>query len=193
MLGETIAPRAIFASIMGIVGVFIILSDRIGNMHYDQEALNGAAAILVSALLYAYNLILQRRQAQIASPKEVVFAQSLSVAMFLFIAAPLSWVLAPLAGIPELPLPALPPMADMPSLILAAVLGTVSLGLLSWAYARAEAQILVATEYTAFIWAALLGWIFYAEAVTLATLSGASLIVAGCIIASREAPKKAVT
>jgi S-adenosylmethionine uptake transporter len=58
--------------------------------------------------------------------------------------------------------------------------------LLSWAYGRAEAQVLLPIEYTAFVWAALFGWLFFAEAVTLETMAGVALIVIGCWIAARR-------
>ncbi len=84
---------------------------------------------------------------------------------------------------------AVSPSSDLlPSLATAAMLGFVSLLLLSWAYARAEAKILIPVEYTAFIWAALLGWLVFAEAVTAATLAGTSLIVVGCLVAARQQP-----
>jgi S-adenosylmethionine uptake transporter len=62
--------------------------------------------------------------------------------------------------------------------------------LLSWAYARAQAQVLVTIEYTAFIWASIFGWLFFREAVTLPTIIGTSLIVTGCIIATRQKPAR---
>ena len=49
-------------------------------------------------------------------------------------------------------------------------------------------MILGPVEYTAFIWAALFGWLVFAEAVTLATLAGTALIVAGCLVAARQDP-----
>ena len=58
--------------------------------------------------------------------------------------------------------------------------------LMSWAYARAEAQRLVPIEYTAFLWAALVGWFAFNEPVTPATLAGTALIVIGCLIATRQ-------
>nr|MBP6480399.1 DMT family transporter [Pseudomonadales bacterium] len=60
----------------------------------------------------------------------------------------------------------------------------VALGLLAWAYARAEAQVLLTVEYTAFIWAAALGWVLFGETLSGATLLGTALIVAGCILAN---------
>ena len=43
---------------------------------------------------------------------------------------------------------------------------------------------LVTVEYTAFVWAALLGWFMFGEKLTAATLAGTALIVAGCIAAN---------
>jgi S-adenosylmethionine uptake transporter len=79
-----------------------------------------------------------------------------------------------------------PPAANWPMLLFAACLAITSMLLLSWAYARAEASYLAATEYTAFLWAMLFGWLFFDEGVSLFTLAGAALIVAGCILAARR-------
>ena len=82
---------------------------------------------------------------------------------------------------------AVPDASHWPWLIMAAALSTSSGLLLSWAYARAEASYLAATEYTAFLWAALFGWLFFAEPLSPYTLAGAMLIVAGCLLAARKA------
>ena len=121
-----------------------------------------------------YNLILARRQAQIAGPIEIAFFQNLFVAATLSLAAP--WLLMPFS------------VGAAPMIGGAAVLAIVSLLLLSWAYARAEAQILIPVEYTAFVWAALFGWLFFAEPVTLPVLAGTALIVVGSLIAARAKP-----
>src|SRR3546814_1390635 len=70
LLKERIGRRAIGASLLGLVGVAVILSGRVRG-DYDTDALLGAGAVLVSAVLFAWNLILQRQQAQLASPIEV--------------------------------------------------------------------------------------------------------------------------
>jgi S-adenosylmethionine uptake transporter len=173
VLGERIGRESIIASLLGLGGVLVILSARVTG-DYDREVLMGIGAIFVSAVLYAFNLILQRRQAQIASPTEIVFFQNLTAGSVLLLGAPL------LAVVPD--------TAHLPGLAGSALLSVVSLLLLSWAYARAEAQVLVPVEYTAFIWAALFGWLFYSEAVRATTVVGTVLIVAGCIIAARRRP-----
>jgi S-adenosylmethionine uptake transporter len=81
------------------------------------------------------------------------------------------------------------PAADLiPQLAAAAVLGIVSILMLSWAYARAEAKVLIPVEYTAFGWAAIGGWLLFSEAVTWATLAGTLLIVGGCLVAASQKP-----
>ena len=173
LLGEKIGREAVWASLAGLAGVAIILTGKFSG-DYTQDSLWGALAVLFSAVMYAYNLVLARKQAQQAGPIEIVFFQSLLVSAVLALAAP--WFLAPL------------PMVKLPMLTAASALAIVSLLLLSWAYARAEAQILIPVEYTGFIWAMLFGWMFFSEPVTLATLLGTGLIVAGSLIAARAKP-----
>ncbi len=175
MLGETIGGRALFASVIGLVGALIIIGGNMGSDYSEQVGL-GIAAILLSALLYAYNLILQRQQALIAQPVEIAFFQNATVVTVYLLLAPF------LAKVPE--------PAQVGELLLAGLLGIISLMLVSWAYARAEANILIPVEYTSFIWAALLGWLIFAEAVTLATLAGTALIVGGCLVAARQQPER---
>jgi S-adenosylmethionine uptake transporter len=173
MLGETIGREAIWASLAGLGGVAIIMAGRLSG-DYDEGHIWGAAAVLFSAVVFAYNLILARRQAQVAGPIEIAFFQNLFVAVTLSLAAP--WFLEPFS------------VADAPMIAGAATLAIISLLLLSWAYARAEAQVLIPVEYTAFVWAALFGWLFFSEPVTLPVLAGTALIVSGSLIAARAKP-----
>ena len=173
MLGEKIGREAILASIAGLAGVAVILYGKFSG-HYSSNAMWGALAVLFSAVLFAYNLILARQQAQAAGPIEIAFFQNLLTASVLALAAP--WFLAPLVT------------AKIPMLLTAASLAIFSLLLMSWAYARAEAQILIPVEYTAFVWAVLFGWVFFDEPVTLTTLAGTALIIGGSLIAARVKP-----
>ena len=172
-LGEKIGPRSIAASLLGLAGVIVIVAGKLGG-DYSDEALWAVGAVFLSAIFYAYNLILARRQAKMAEPMEIAFFQNFFVAAILALGAP--WFLA------------VPAAGQAPNIVGAAVLATSSLLLLSWAYARAETQILATTEYTGFLWAMLFGWFFFGEAVTLPTLTGAVLIVAACLIVARKAP-----
>jgi S-adenosylmethionine uptake transporter len=169
LLGEKVGRHSVMASVLGILGVAVLLAARIAAT--GDRNLFGVAAILLSAIFYAWNIILMRQQALLASPTEVAFFQNLTMGGFLLLVAPFFAII--------------PDAHHMPMLALSAALAFCSLLLLSWAYARAEAQVLVPVEYTAFIWASIMGAIFYAEPVTGTTIIGASFIVAGCVIAAR--------
>ena len=172
MLGETIGRRAILASLLGLAGVVVIAAARLGQGGYDRQAAWGIAAILASAVLYAFNLILQKRQAGLAAPIEVAAFQALTTSLFLLLVAP--W------------LAVAPPLGVMGHVTGAALLAAVSLMLISWGYGRAETQVLLPLEYSAFIWAAIMGWVMFGEGLSLPTVAGAALIVVGCWIASRK-------
>ena len=157
-------------AMLGLVGVAVILSGRISG-RYDADALLGALSVLASAVLFAWNLIIQRQQAQLASPIEVAFFQHLVMLGVFILGAP-SYAQIPIAQ-------------AIPLILLAATLAFTSLAALAWAYARAEAQRLIPGEYTAFVWAAIVGWIAFGEPLAWSTAAGALLIVAGCLIAAR--------
>ncbi len=178
LLGEVIRPTAVAAALLGIGGVLVIGWGRFGQGHYAPDAMLGVAAVLVSAMFYAVNLVLQRRQALLAGPVEVALFQNLFTGLMLLVAAP--WLLA------------WPSLGAISYIGLAAVLAVGAILLLSWAYARAEAQALVPTEYTGFLWAALFGWLWFGERVTPAIIAGAGLIVVGCLIAARQPTEQTV-
>jgi len=173
ILKETIGRQAIAASVLGLIGVVVIAASQQARENAHPEAAMGIAAILLSACLYAWNLILQRQQALLAKPAEVVLFQSTVATLVLLCAAP--WLLV------------IPPAEAWQSIGASAILAVIALLLASWAYGRAETQALVPYEYTAFLWAALLGWIAFDEKLTLPTVLGAVLIVVGCLVA---APRK---
>jgi S-adenosylmethionine uptake transporter len=107
----------------------------------------------------------------VSGPEEVAFFQNAVTALVLL--PGLLWV-APA-----------PTPAALGWIVTSAALSAASLMLMTWAYARAETRVLVPLEYTAFIWAAIVGWLMFGEALTLRTLAGVALIVAGCLIAVR--------
>ena len=123
-------------------------------------------------MIYAFNIIVMRRQAQHAGPIEIAFFQNLVIGSVL------------LASVPVMGMPPMP-TGHWGELLFAAGLAIGSLMLLGWSYARAGAAYLSTTEYTAFLWAMLLGWLRFGEHVSPFTMLGAALIVAGCLVAAR--------
>lgn len=171
LLGEMISRAAVQASLLGFAGTLVIVGGRIGQGQFDDGAALGVAALFVSALLYAYNFIVIRRQAQVAAALEIATFHSGVSAVVLLLMAPLLWQT--------------PQVAALPPLGIAAVLTVCGSFAIAYAYARAPASALVPTEYSGFVWAAITGWVFFREVVTWPTLAGTVLIVTGCWIAAR--------
>jgi drug/metabolite transporter (DMT)-like permease len=170
-LGERVGRKAVFASIMALCGVLVVMIGH-GRGVAGPEAFHGAIAVLGSAVLYAVNLVIARMQSQAARPGEIAFFQALVITATLALAAP--W----LAVVPE--------AAQWPKLVLAAGLATASLWLLGWAYAHGDTGFLATTEYTSFVYAAVLGFLVFGERVSAFTLSGAAIIVVACLYAARR-------
>ena len=169
ILHEQINRRAIVASVIGLIGAGVVIGGRLSG-DYNFQMGQGILAILCSAVLYAYNLILQRQQALVAAPIEIGFFQNLTVILVFGALAPI--------------LAVVPPPAIAPQLLIASILGLFSMLMMSWAYARAPASTLLPVEYTAFAGAALFGWVFFSEAITSTTVLGTAMIVTGCLVAA---------
>jgi len=86
-LGEEVGSSALLASALGIAGVVVIVAGKF-QLGYSREAVLGLSALFGSAVLYALNLVLQRKLAQVAAPIEVGFFQSVFSLPLLALAAP---------------------------------------------------------------------------------------------------------
>lgn len=171
ILGERIGSNAKLAAVLGFGGVMVVVGGELMAVDEGSDAV-GMAAVLLSAVMYAFNLVLQRMQALVARPLEIAFYQNSIVFLMLLVGVPfaVSWPAS---------------SHQWGGAALAAGFAVGSLMLMSLAYRQAEAQRLVVIEYTAFIWAAILGWWFFAEPVTARTLLGTGLIVLGCLVSAR--------
>jgi S-adenosylmethionine uptake transporter len=171
-LDEHVDRRSLIGALVAFGGVVVIVLGQ-AHAHVANDILLGVAAIICSALCYAVNIVLMRHQALAAKPLEINFFQSLTVMVL--------WLLVvPLVGAPAWPGP------NWGWIILAAMLSTSGTLLFAWGYARGPASYLAVTEYSGFLWASLMGWLVFAERVSLYTAIGAGLIVGGCIIAARR-------
>ena len=173
ILGERIRQRALAGCAVSLSGVVLI--GLVGGTRGDSSWA-GLAAVLGSAVLYGWNLVIQRQQALAASPLEAVTFQTVLVAL----------ILAP----PTAVIGQAPPLDLWPVLAGAAGLGVLSAMLATSAYARAEAQALAPLEFTAFIWAALFGFIGFGEVPGWWTYAGCALIVAGSAVATGDRATK---
>lgn len=172
VLDETVGRTSVLGSLAAFGGVIVIVLGQ-ARAQATPGVLLGVAAILASALCYALNIVLMRRQALAARPLEINFFQSMTV-MALWLGA------VPFVGAPEWP------QLEWRWVVVACLMSTSGTLLFAWAYARGEASYLAVTEYSAFLWASALGWLVFSEPVPPATLFGALLIVGGCLVAARR-------
>ena len=171
-LREKLAGRSIAGAVAAFAGVLVIVLGQ-ARAEVRPDVLLGIAAILGSAVCYSVNILMMRWQALAAKPLEINFFQALVVLLI--------WIAAlPVVGIPAWP------RGQVAWIVLAAIMSTSGGLLFAWAYARGEASYLAVTEYSAFLWASLLGWLVFRERVSLYTLAGALLIVGGCLAAARR-------
>jgi len=170
-LDERVGPRSIAGALGAFAGVIVIILGQT-RANVGGDVLLGIASIIASALCYAVNIVLMRHQALAAKPLEINFFQCLTVMAL--------WLLAiPVAGVPAWP------GGQWIWIVVACLLSTSGTLLFAWGYARGPASYLAVTEYSGFLWASLMGWLVFRERVSLATLSGAILIVGGCLVAAR--------
>ncbi|HVF36683.1 MAG TPA: DMT family transporter [Sphingomicrobium sp.] len=174
-LGEQVGRRTVAASLVAFAGVLVIVAGQ-ARSEMGEGVLVGTIAILGSALCYAVNIVMMRRQSLAAGPLEIGFFQNVTVAALLVASLPF------LGGVAW-------PADHWVGIIAAALMSFAGVLLFAFAYARGEASYLAVTEYSGFLWAAALGWLIFAEPVSNYTLAGAVLIVGGCVFAAREKPR----
>src|SRR3954469_8711941 len=121
-LDERIGASSIGGALRAFAGVLVIVLGR-ARADVRADILLGIAAILASALCYAVNIVLMRRQALAARPLEINFFQCLT--------AMACWLFAlPLVGLPAWP-------ADQWLWVaVACLLSTAGTLLFAWGYAR---------------------------------------------------------
>lgn len=175
ILKERMQGGSVAAGLAGFAGVVVAVGFEPDA--WSAEQLRGVVAVLVSALTYAVTVVLLRLRAARDGPAVVSLLGTLIPAAALLPAMLLM-----------VPADAILPRGESWLWVLAAGLtGAVALQFMARAYARAQAQLLAPFEYTALVWAALYGWLFFAEPVSPQTWAGALLIAAACLWQARRA------
>ena len=172
ILGEPISKWNLGAAVIGFGGAALALSASTSGAPDDTNRLLGAGAGLVSAFLYALTLILIR----LRSRKE----DALTIAMFTNVLPAIMLLPFLFMSVPSLNVTYVPVFA---------LLG--GLGALIWyfmtlAYSRASAQRLAPLEYTALIWASVLGAVFFQEVPSWQLYVGAFIIIGTCLLVAFE-------
>ena len=170
LLKEKIDGRILQALGFGLAGMLVMVWPRLQG-HVSGAGL-GVAAALFSAVSYAFNLILLRRIAVREHPTVIVAFQNAGPAICL--AVPAWYAFVPMS------------LGDLAAYLFAGALGVAGHLTLTSAYARAAASRLAPIEYTALIWASLLGFFVFGEVPLYTTYLGALLIIAGAVAVSRR-------
>lgn len=157
LLGERIARPVLAASALGFVGVVIVV--RPGGDAFNA----GALSMVAAALCYALTMITARRYGGRESFWALVFY--ISLVPMLVAAATLPWVWR------------MPDPWHWPAFLAAGILGVGSTGFITLAFRYTPAAIAAPFDYTALIWAALLGWWVWGELPDIWVLAGSVLII----------------
>lgn len=168
LLGETVRARRWTATLIGFAGVIIIVRPDMAGISI------GAALALVSALLSSVSVIVVKQLSRTESINAVVTYMVL--------------LMTPMSLAPALFVWQWPPLEVWPFLVGMGLAGT--LGHLCYVRSlqMAEASALMPYDYTRLLFAAVIGWIFFAEVPDLWTWVGAAVIVGAALyIAHREA------
>ncbi len=171
MLKEKVDSRIIVAIVVGFAGTLIVVLGQTEDAGATRSW-SGVAAALLSAVSYALSLVLLRQRAQRDKYLHIVLFQNIGPAILVLPFA--LWVWQPVN------------LTHLAWFMVLGVLGFIGHVLMATAYARAEAARLAPLEYTALIWAVLLGYGAFGEVPTWATLGGGLLIVAAALLTSRR-------
>ena len=167
-LGERMQPRCLAAGALGFAGVLVTVQ---GAPDFSGDRLFALAAVLFAAIAYAGSSVLLRARAA-TDGATIVTLMGAVIPMLILSPAAIG------APLPDLPL--------IGWFMLLGLIGNVGMQLLTRAYTHIEAQVLAVMEFTALPWAALFGWVFFAEPVRPQVWAGAVIILAACLWASRD-------
>jgi S-adenosylmethionine uptake transporter len=167
ILSEPIPARIVLGLVLGLAGVVVIGAGQTFDAAHAFDLI-GIAAAVSCAFFYALSNVLVRKQSGTDSVFTIVALSNVFVFLLTSPVMVFRWQ-APSGG-------------HVVVFLAAGLLGTCGHMCLAWAYARAPAGKLGLLEYSAFVWASLLGFFFFAEIPTVQTVIGAVIIVVACVL-----------
>lgn len=168
LLGEKVGPRRWAAVLVGFLGVLVMINPGPG-------LLNSHAVIpLIGTLFFALAMIVMRKLSRTESSASVVFTFTLFCTVISGLALPFVWIT--------------PDLLDLAALISIGLLGGVGQILMTSAFKHADVAVVAPFEYTAMLWASLLGFFIWGEVPGLNIWVGVAIVMAsGLFILFREA------
>ena len=171
LLGEPVRPRRWAAVLAGFLGALVVI--RPGTGAFQAASLY----ILASALCFALMALITRRLSRTETSAALLAYTTLG---------------ACLASLPIVPFVWQPPApGDLWLFVAIGLVGSTAAYFVIQAYSNAPPAMIAPFDYTALIWAALIGWIVWQERPEPAVWLGAAIIAAsGLYITHREARAK---
>lgn len=174
-LGEVIRGFRLGMVALGLAGVLVVLSPRLGAGAESVSAQQtlGAVLTLAGAALGALAQIFIRRMVAEERTSAIVFWFSVTSTVLSLVSLPFGWVL---------------PAPDVTALLVATgILGGIGQIMLTSAYRYADASLVAPFDYVSMVLALAIGWFVFGEAATATMLAGAAIIIAaGVAIIWRE-------
>lgn len=167
LLGERIDPPVVLASLLGFVGVLVVV--RPGGDAFQL----GAMIVLAAAVFYALMMVTARRYGANEHLWAMVFYMTMVPLVVTAVSLPWVW---------QTPQP-----WHWLGFLVSGILGVGATAFITLAFRYAPAAIAAPFDYTAMLWAVLLGWWFWGELPDLWVWVGSALImVSGLAIAYHD-------
>jgi drug/metabolite transporter (DMT)-like permease len=181
LLGEVVRVHRWTAVIIGLVGVFLILSDYIhGTAGAESTSLLGAAAGLAATLTAALVTIHIRQMHRTETSNAIVTYFSLFCTLMSFASIPLGWLVPALAW-------RMPDAGDAMLLIATGLVGGLGQVTMTQSLRYAEVSSVAPFNYLTLIWTIFLGYFTFGDVPTQAMLAGSAIVVAsGLYVIYRE-------
>jgi drug/metabolite transporter (DMT)-like permease len=166
LLRERIGPRAWGAIALGFLGVVLILRPT------GDAAQTASLLALGAALTYALSAVSTRSLARTDSENAILFYSTLVVTVVGAGSCFFNWVT--------------PAFGDLKVLVLLGLLGAIGNYFVIRAFYFAEVRALAPFDYTALVWAAVLGYVLWGDVPTLWVCAGAGIIIVTGIYVARS-------
>jgi len=167
LLRESVGLHRWLAVGIGFVGVLVMLRPGPGVFQW------AALVVLVSVVFYALLMITTRAFKNTENPAALVLYPQLGMSLTGILLAPFFWVT--------------PNLVDLGLFALAGTFGSVGVMCVTHAFRLGPAAVITPFEYSALIWATLLGYFLWGELPDAITLLGAAIVISsGLYIVYRE-------
>ncbi|WP_293451158.1 DMT family transporter [Planktotalea sp.] len=176
LLGERLRIYRISAVLLGLVGVFVILSPRLSifsGEEMERTAQIGVALVLASAMFRALVQIHIRRLAQTEKTAAIVFYFSMTTTLLSLLTLPFGWTM--------------PDTSAVIMLVCAGLIGGAAQIFITSAFCFAGAAVIAPFDYAAILFSMIIGYFVFSDVPTPQMLIGSGIVIlSGLLIIWRE-------